>query len=286
MNILKITDWNQVTCKLVNHMRYALQFMSVYLFVIFVIQRLLTFYRPLPKRIATKTKGYAWKIVVSISLIAVFLSSWTPFVYHLKEDTNDKKHCSVNKKYKAEYFVFNSVFNFIVIFLPLLIIFLANCLIKINNKNSTSRNQTHLSLNRKIEIREKKQNDSVTDLDDLNLTVKRWPRKNTILIKIKPHYFTKDQQINMNSRRSSKKSDISLLLILFSFVILNFPYLIIWSVFYYNLEFLNVHQCHFSIGLQMGETFSLLYYVGKFIILVFIGSMFRRFLNHQRNISL
>ena len=118
--------------------------------------------------------------------------------------------------------------------------------------------------------------------EELNLIVKR---KSKQIVKIKPHYFTKDHLIKMNTKVSSKKSTISLLLILFSFVSLNFPYTIIWTISFYNIEFLNVHPSslsHFPIGLQICQTFSLLHYMVKLIILVINGSLLRRFLKHTR----
>ena len=259
--------------------------MSVFLFVIFVIQRLLAAYRPSIKRAEKITKGYAWKVVVSIILIAFILNSWTVFVFHLKEDDmTGKQHCGVNKKFKTEYFVLNSVFGFVVIVLPLLTILIANCLMKKFKINNLDSNENQRSSNT-IQTKTKRVSQKNFEWSLADQSVQR---RSTILLKLKPHYYTKDQLSNMNNRSSSNKSNISLLLILFSFVILTFPHLMIWSSFFYNLEFLNAHPstlCHFPIGLQLAETFSLLYYVAKLIILVFIGSLLRRFVKPKRNIN-
>jgi len=280
---LSFNDTNMIACKLFSFIRYSLRFISAYLIVSFTIQRLLVIYNPL--NIKYKSKRLANKIIILICIISVSINVWTPLAFHLRKNNNDQLYCDINRELKIEYLLFSSIYILIIVVIPSLIIFISNCMI-IRKFKQTKRSSIRKSVVTTSNPSQSllKANSKLTSFKDCNSIVRL--NNNTNNVKLKPHYWTKSQLIKNNAVRlnphaSSKRLTMSLLLISFSFVILNFPYLIMWSVFFYKIE---IHgQTNETIDmndlfmiLQFTETFSMIHYGMKFFVFSFTGSLFRK----------
>jgi hypothetical protein len=100
-----------------------------------------------------------------------------------------------------------------------------------------------------------------------------------IITKVKPHYKTFDQIINLKLNKINKQNKpyttIMLLSVSFSFLILNFPYMICW-LFYFNRVALEDGIDLYFDYLQITEIFYVLNYGLKFYIFYATGSTFRK----------
>lgn len=106
--------------------------------------------------------------------------------------------------------------------------------------------------------------------------------------RIRPYYYTRNQMINrkaFNLKNSSFKLTFMLLVISFSFVLLNLPYLFGWCAFFYNMSFHrldHVTSNNLFAFLQFSEIFYVLNYGLKFFIFCLTESTFK---NKLKSIS-
>ncbi len=97
-------------------------------------------------------------------------------------------------------------------------------------------------------------------------------------LKLKPHYFTYDQIMRRKlncSKNSSKKITIQLVIISFSYVLLNLPYSFTWFMMFVKQatkNFDKITQNHLFLSLQICEIFFLLNYSLKFYIYISTSS--------------
>ncbi len=265
-----------IACKLVNYLRYSFRFISAYLVIAFTIQRLNAVYNPLKAR--TEIKRTAWISVCLISLISLVFNIFTLFAFQLKLNSNNKNHCDVKAEFELEYLLFSFVYTFLVVVVPSFTIFACNCLIIRNHKKNNS-------IRKSLTI----QSHSKTAIENEYLKKKRSTpiAENLVNTQLKTHSKThslacSQTMINRAQQKyqhhSSKKLTLSLLLLSFSFVLFNLPYLVIWLVFFYKLEILQTDLDSLNdlfAALQFSETFSLLHYGMKFFFLWATGSLFR-----------
>lgn len=123
---LNIVDQNNLACCLINYLRNVLRFMSAYIIVAFTLQRLVLVHKPLFNKF--KTKKSAWITFLVILFISLAANSWAPFMFELKKD-EPSPYCDVNREWTREYFILNACYMFIVMLLPIVIIFICNLLI-------------------------------------------------------------------------------------------------------------------------------------------------------------
>ena len=290
LDLLNITDTNAIACKLFNFVRYFLRFISAHFIVAFTIQRLLVVSNPLNMKY--KSKRLAYKIIYLICLISFSINVWTPLIFDLKMNEKNQSYCDINTEMKIEYLLFNSVYISLVVVIPSFIIFTSNCMIiRKNHQTKRSAIRKSLATATKLQVTASNRTQCPLNVNAASLLNARSCQEIMIVktndlskkIKLKPHYWTKDQLVKKktttNPQASSKKLTMSLLLISFSFVILNFPYLVMWSIFFYKIEIdftaETKNMDYMFMILQFTETFSLIHYGMKFFVFYFTGSLFR-----------
>lgn len=280
VNWFNVTDKNDVTCRLINYLRNVLRFISVYIVVIFTIQRLYIVHRPLSTQF--KRQKAAWQTVLAIIAISMAINFWVPLVFQINSIENNQKYCDIKEKYKKEYFFINIAYICLIMLLPMVQIMLCNSLIILKTlKNDKLRRKMH-SLNMKSgkqRTNSKKKtttNESKTFLDTINNREVKSSlmRKSAITVfmndestlsrnrlRVKPYYMTYEKMINKKAHKkqgSSKKLTLMLLVISFSFVVLNFPYLLEWMIFFYKTSSVQldlIERNHLIAALQISEIF-------------------------------
>ena len=89
VNFVNITDKSNVTCMLINYLRYVLRFISAYILVIFTMVRLSVVEAPLKNH---HSKKLAWTAVLIILLIALFINIWVLIAFEIQQESHFFKH--------------------------------------------------------------------------------------------------------------------------------------------------------------------------------------------------
>ncbi len=298
INMLNISENSNISCQLTQYIRNILRFISAYIVVAIILQRLHVVLKPLSMKF--KTKRSAWNTLSIIACFSIILNIWVPFMFEINKDEYNNKYCDINKNYKTVYFIGNIIYVCFIMLIPMIINLISNFIIIIKMiKNKTKRKSLQ-----SIKIRTFKSAASKK---------KRFKRENYNSIKrqssnrtrtgeqfqitsehnsddnsknVKPHYWTIDQILTKRTKETSSTSLTTMSLIIsFSFVITNMPYFIGWTVFFYKIAFENMNSTSqnylFSI-LQLTEIFYVINYGLKFFIFCANGSMFR---NKLKNIG-
>jgi hypothetical protein len=196
-----------------------------------------------------KTKKSAFYTCSLIAASSCLLNIWTFFVFILKADEETYFYCDVNRDFTNIYFYINSIYTIFLMFLPIIIIFLSNVLIIIQTFRKENRRKRFKSLT------------------------------------------YRNRQINdpENQQYQTKKITKTLLLVSFSYSILNLPYLIIWGLFFTEMikndyEMTEFKNLLFSI-LQIAELFNILNYGIHFFVYSISGTLFRSQLKQSININ-
>ncbi len=179
--------------------------------IVFTIQRLFIVCRPLNRRF--RSKKSAWNFLIFISLIALFVNSWTIFVFETQtQAAEDKMVCDVNKSLADFYFKAIFVYIFLVVLMPIVIVIISNFLIILRSKkNDLNRELLNAYTNNNLEESNKQINRQSKSQQQIN------------------RQSNAQQQI---SRNFNQKISKTLFLISSVYVILNLPYLITWFVYY------------------------------------------------------
>jgi hypothetical protein len=181
--------------------------------------------------------------------LSLCLNAWVPFMFNVQINENKIKFCDNIKSLSENYFKINSVYIFIVIILPVVVIFYSNLVI-IHKTKVAEENRLKL-------------------LDSESIAYRK--RRSTL----------KANNMNGSSvlEKSSKKAVKTLIRVSFSYVFLDMPYLIAWLVYFCNHNFGHIKPVNddylFSI-LKLTEVFYLMNFSVKFFIYCFSGSMFRK----------
>jgi len=179
--------------------------------IVFTIQRLFIVCHPLNRRF--RSKKSAWNFLIFISLIALFVNSWTIFVFETQtQAAEDKMVCDVNKSLADFYFKAIFVYIFLVVLMPIVIVIISNFLIILRSKkNDLNRELLNAYTNNNLEESNKQINRQSKSQHQIN------------------RQSNAQQQI---SRNFNQKISKTLFLISSVYVILNLPYLITWFVYY------------------------------------------------------
>jgi len=252
---LNIVNINDFMCKLISYFRYVTRFSSASLIVVFTLQRLYIVCMPLKQMF--KSKKSAWLTVVLIMIASLCLNIWVPFMFSIQINENEIKYCDIIENLNENYFKINSIFIFVVIILPVVVVFLSNLLI-IQKTKSAETNRLKLLESESIAYRRRRS----------RLTLK----KNT------------SNQACSVLEKSSKKAVKTLIRVSFSYVFFDMPYLIVWLIYFCNHNFGKMNQVNddylFSF-LKMTEVFYLMNFSVKFFIYSFSGSLFRKNLKSE-----
>jgi hypothetical protein len=245
-NLKNVTDKFLLSCSLINYFRYVIRFISAFIIVAFTLQRLRLVYFPLSN--SFKTKQSAWKTVSIITIMALISNSWVPFMFEI-----EKQHCDVKINHRKVYFLLTSVYIGMIMLLPILTIIISNTLI-LNKTNKEEKKRKimqiqHLNLivtNTSCSSTTKNQKSKPIKLDKnyhQYLSIKSQysnNSRNTInnreqlsshsTFRLKPFYESTHMIKNKlnNKIDSTKKLKNILILISFSYALLNIPYLITW----------------------------------------------------------
>lgn len=273
ISMINITDKYTIACRLINYIRYVLRFVSAYIIVAFTLKRLLMVY----VSTNSNSKSYAWLTVSVIFLIGLFINLWVPFLFEIQTDENKNLYCDIDKKLKTEYFHITVVYICLIMFIPIVTIFLSNSLIifkalKANSIQNLSIQQTILVSKNELNTKSFLTfNSSLTD--DTNNRA-----RSSSILAIKSYIENKNRNVNTVAK--------ILLWISFSYAVLNLPYFVTWSLFFYEVAFQKmtdmVRKNNLFAAVQISELFFILNYSVQFYINYFTSLTFRRqiFLNN------
>ena len=301
MNHLNITDKYVCVCRLINYMRYVIRFVSAYTIVAFSIQRLTLVFSPISN--IFKSKRSAWSTFLFIVVASLIFNGWVIFIFGLEKDGKET-HCDVATNWPISYNTITTIYILITMLIPILIIFICNLLIILNLFNiipsCNKKRSDEITLRKCLPAATVLETAMISTITNYNNTSKKTvtyqltvvsetSKKSSKDVRLKPFYLNINQFINKNTSKanSSKKITIILVLISFSYVFWNLPYLITWCLFYKNeffdwnnklASFNNLHSI-----LKIVEIFYLLNYSLNFYIYCAAGSVFRNQLKYSCN---
>jgi hypothetical protein len=239
LRLINITDRFDFTCSLVNYFRYFLRFLSAYIIVVFTIQRAIAIYFPLFQRSKLESGLFAWVTVILITSIGAVSNIWVPFLFKPRELFLDKtfsiKYCDVQKEFKSSYFIITISYIVITMLIPILIIFVCNFLIIFTLIRAKKQRQSMLNGGSiEIEIKSTKvEADKPTLIEETSLLNVNKPVQSAKNGSMKKSVKGK----RTNTGDDSNKITKMLILMSFSYAILNLPYFISWCLFFYNIAF-------------------------------------------------
>lgn len=258
IKLINITDKFNFTCRLVNYLRYVLRFTSAYIIVAFTLQRLIIVSEPLQNRF--KSKSTAWLSNFIIFFISILANCWVFFIFEIQTE-NDINYCDIKQNWRNEYFQITILYIVIIMLIPILIIFLCNFLTIIKSfKSDTNRKKLQsncqLLIKRPLKI-------SRTSNNELKLVTKRNDLNRRVTKKV------------TNSIRISKM----LILISFSYVFFNLPYLIVWFISFYRTTFGiddPIVKNYLLAYTRITETIQIVNYGINFYVYCLTGAVFRK----------
>lgn len=301
VNFLNITDKYEFTCRTINYLRHVLRFISAYIIVAFTFQRLILVQSPLSTKL--KSKKSAWITVFIIGLVSCLINFWVPFTFEVKHDY-DSEYCGIRSELRAEYFFITNAYICIIIIIPVISIFISNLIIMYKTKLADKKRKTF----QKKEF----QNSAAFALLSMTLSspaidtmgANTFDRKlnshveirkhalmiNRFSFKFKPLYRNSDHQADMAKVKNINKITTILILISFSYAILNVPYLITWCLFFnefaINYEYHNpTVQNYLFAAFQISEIFYVLNYSLHFYFYCMTGTKFLSQLKYSSNIA-
>lgn len=279
MLFINITDKYDLSCRIINYLKFVLSFLSSYILVSITIQRLLMVFKPM--FINKLSKNKACLTVAFIILISLIFNFWVPCIFELKRDL-DASYCDINEDYSTLFFKLKCLFAFVTILLPILVIFTSNLLIIENLRKAELKRKelTNLKMGTKSLMVPLFVNKTArTDLLDTNK-----PSKDLIL---KPFYLSLKNYANKTTNSIDDSKNASKILFVSSnlFVLLNFPYLIVWFMIIYKNHQLNFDYKSNDVNLFSALQICEIIYHCNFTTLFFIycatGSKFRNQLKHS-----
>lgn len=297
VTFLNITDRYEFTCRSINYLRHVLRFISAYIIVAFTFQRLILVKSPLSTKL--KSKKSAWIIVFIIILISFLINFWVPFTFEVKHDI-DSEYCGIRSDLKAEYFFITNVYICLIIIIPVISVFISNLLIMYKTKIADKKRSNY---------RQKKVKNS-TALALLSMTLpspavktgssnqqhqhhdirKRALMINRFSFKFKPMYQN-SSQVDIVSTNKTNKITTILILVSFSYAILNLPYFVTWCLFFnefaISYDFQNpTIQNYLFAAFQITEIFYVLNYGLHFYFYCMTGTKFWNQLKNSSNFFL
>lgn len=311
IKIINITDRFEAACCLINYFRNILRLISAFIIVAFTLQRLLLVFKPFSNNF--KSKKSAWYTVFLITFISFLVNSWVPFMFELKSQ-QDKQHCDVIDYWRREYFIITSVYIALIMLIPIVTIFLSNFLIlyktaradsvrkrlqqkansssqktcetKLVNKPNHKASDSNCVRNNTLNVKKRERRISFGSVNSNSHYLSVNGHQSTF--KVKPFYASTTKPVNKPiGGENSKRLKKILLLISFSYAILNFPYLVTWSIFFFQITFKNLTPAseNYMFGaVQLSEIFYILNYGLKFYIYCASGTTFRNQLKKSSNL--
>jgi hypothetical protein len=295
---INIADKFVTTCRLVNYFRYFLRFISAYIITVFTIQRTISIYNPIFQNQFSSPK-LAWKIIVGLLIVGTILCLFVPFFFNLKKDSSNAVtvvYCDINNNMEKLYFKATIAYVIIIMFIPITTIFISNSLIILQIYKARKHRQRLFKVDRhKRQIRFDR-NSSLIENTDETTNFNNYDNN---------HHFRIFHKIaDKKSREKVKKSLLTLkfkkfqndsqkvtrilVIMSLSFAILNLPYFVAWSMFFYNEAFKQidkekdldlkgyVHSKYFFGFINIAEIIYVLNYGIHFFIYIATAKQFKK----------
>lgn len=320
ISAINITDQFNLACRLFSYLRYVLRFVSAYIIVVFTLQRLAIVSSPLKDKF--KTKKSAWILVSVILAVSLLVNSWVPFFFELQHFDDTQVYCEIKEDLKYFYYMLTNVYIFIIVIIPIVCVFVSNSLIifktkkadinrkriqmkkfkSIQNLKTDSKQQTTTYLaavnhgakcSLPLPLGSMISNSSVCQNlcgNDSFVSFNKAARRDALStskfdFRLKPLYLS-TSQITMKTKSNSLITKM-LIIISFSYALLNLPYFITWCLFYKEIksEFpdpnsLSVQNYLFA-SVQISEILYMLNYGLHFYFYCISGSRFINQLKHS-----
>jgi hypothetical protein len=283
-NSFSLSDKHNLVCKSFTYLKYVLRFTSAYIIVAFTLQRLLVVWSPFYN--GFKSKKSAWLTVCLVFFISCVLNSWSLFLF---ENNNS---CEVKKDYNNEYFLIILVYIVFILIIPIIIITVSNLIIILNIKKSKLKRKelTKMNCKKKKEKRKSKLKRSQLPNRHQLMSYSLNLIEHELSIVKRTYFLNVNQLINNITNQPNNTKNITnlLLVISFSYSLLNLPYLISWCIFYFgelmNRTPLETNQIYSVI--KISEIFFLINYSINFYIYCLSGSIFRKQLKYSGKLYL
>ena len=307
---VNLTDRFDFFCKLFNYFRYCLRFVSAYIIVAFTVHRFLALYFPYTQK-KLLSKQFSWMIILIISIVGIVSNMWVPFLFKagVFQGINhiSYKYCDIQRDYSSSYFIITIVYIVIVMLVPIVTIFVCNtCIIRtvfaanktrklllieaFSSNNNSPNNVTPKQMEKIVRFRQVQIEKTVSKNSSRN------GRRGELMMCSQNTELA--QQICQSNRKSIQEKKINLILITVSFVyaVLNLPYFISWSMFYYEAAFNQknidpntqleaaTRKNFLFAGINVSEIFYVLNYGIHFFIYCASGRRFRHQLKAALNI--
>ena len=305
--ILNITDKFVLTCKIVNYFRYLLRFISAYIITIFTIQRAIAVYFPFYQKTFTPS-ALAWKIVTCLVLVLAIVCSFVPILFKLNEDTNTTNHmpviyCDMDKSKSQLYFITTITYIVLIMVIPIATIIICNTLIILKVYNASEQRKFLFAEN----FHSKVKGDSNNIYEESNFLGDGLPLSKSLTANLKNssteschsdlyNIDTVSSQKSISKlnlaikgpkkcsklrryQKNSLKVTRMMIIMSFSYAILNLPYFITWCMFYYSEAIKqqgNFINSKYLFGfINLAEIFYILNYGIHFFLYCASGKKFR-----------
>jgi len=133
-----------------------------------------------------------------ISLISFVSNAWTPFMFHINTNEENKQYCDINRNLKHEYFAFNSIYMLLVFLAPSILISVCNAVIirktfqHDQQRKKLFESSSKIDLTEQIELNDLRKN-KVIRKKGFRLTDYYSIESSNRKLRIKPYYWTNDQ---------------------------------------------------------------------------------------------
>ena len=266
---LNLIDKYNIACQMISYFRYILRFTSAYMLVMFTLQRLSIVKSPMS--LTFKSKKSAWLICFTIVFISFIINSWIIFIFEIHPERG-VSICDVKRKWSDEYFKATAFYIILIIFIPIIVMLISNLVIIKSLMKSDSRQK---SLNNKAIAKKS----CTTRLSTRNGLISEITQSKSF--KFEPRCSNANLEVK---KSMAMNSTTNLFVISILFIILNMPYLIAWSVFYYQYTFDimdDIRRNYVFSLLKISEIFYMLNYALLFYVYCCSGAKFRQQLKYS-----
>ena len=204
VSLINIIDKFDFFCKSINFARNFLRFISAYIIVAFTIQRTRVIRQPFLQKSLESRKKIRF-ILSAICVFATLSAFWIPLMLHSThfESSNYLTECYIRDGYHDLYFLITNIYVVFIILIPMVIISVCNTITIYFMKKSTKK---------------------LKYLANLNNLSKDASELTQMISKKSTNIFVHNQ----NAKSKKAKTNIILLMISSSYVLLDLPYFISW----------------------------------------------------------
>lgn len=305
LKLLNITDRFDFSCRLVNYLRYFLRFISAYIIIAFTIQRTFAIYSPFFQS-KFESNRQAWLIVIILVIVGFILNLWVPFLFNPIQDVQTSiQYCDIKKEYSRAYFLLTIFYIALTMLIPIVVIFCCNILIIIYVLKAGKKREHMINM----DITKKFKNPAISsyqseEIRPLALQSKKSRQSDGLdatrnfsvsMTSIADNVSKKSLKLNAtHSKHQSRRSESNritrmLLLMSFSYAILNLPYFVSWCLFFYRMgiqkNYNIITKYYLFSAINLCEIFYVLNYGVHFFIYCASGQKFRQQLKNALSFS-